>query len=199
MSIRADPRKSARMVGPIQDARICADKEDMGKRLRTAVLTIILLGCGGHSSDQAATAFINDTSHSDADLWAIWSLAQQSLAQSIDLNPVQQTASNAPSEILPGDPRALTTLPQQLTVASVPDVSSAALLAATGMSRPTPTGMIACPQPCNVQYTTAYSRYRPNSTRYAASWEWTPSFNTLLEYEFENQILFALGYDMTWR
>jgi len=129
----------------------------------------------------------------------IWSAAQQSVAKSIDLNPVQQTASNAPPDILPGDARALSVMPQQLTVTPEPDVSSAVLLAATGMRRADPTGMIACPQPCNVQYTTAYSRHSPEITRYAASWEQTSSFNILLEYEFENQILFALGYDMTWR
>jgi hypothetical protein len=171
----------------------------MGKRLRAIVLAIMLVGCGGHSTDPTATGFINQTGHTDAALWAIWSTAQQSLAQSIDLNPVQQTASGAPAEMLPGDPRALTVMPQQLTVTPEPDVSSAVLLAATGMSRANPTGMIACPQPCDVRYTTAYSRYSPELTRYAASWEWTPNFAPLLQYEFENQILFALGYDMTWR
>lgn len=171
----------------------------MGKKLRAAVLTIMLVGCGGHSTNPVATGFINQTQHTDADLWTIWSAAQQSIANSIDLNPVQQTASGAAAEILPGDPRALNVMPLQLTVTPEPDVSSAALFAATGMVRANPTGMIACPQPCNVRYTTAYSRYNPEITCYAASWEWTPSFSQLLEYEFENQILFALGYDMTWR
>lgn len=171
----------------------------MGKKLRAAVLTIILVGCGGHSTDSAAPGFINQTAHTDAELWAIWSAAQQSVAKSIDLNPVQQAASGALPDILPGDPRALSVMPQQLTVTPEPDVPSAVLFAATGMRRPDPTGLIACPQPCNVRYATAYSRYNPEITRYAASWEWTPSFNILLEYEFENQILFALGYDMTWR
>jgi len=171
----------------------------MGKKLRAAVLTIILVGCGGHSTDNAAPGFVNQTAHTDTELWAIWSAAQQSLAKSIDLNPVQQTASGAPADVIAGDRRALSVMPQQLTVTPQPDVSSAVLLAATGMRRADPTGMIACPQPCNVEYATAYSRYAPESTRYAASWEQTPSFNILLEYEFENQILFALGYDMTWR
>jgi hypothetical protein len=171
----------------------------MGKKLRACLLTIILLGCGGHSTGPDSAGFINQTQHTDAELWAIWSEAQQSIANSIDLNPVQQTISGASAEILPGDPRALATQPDQLTVTPKPDVSSAVLYAATGIRRADPTGVIACPAPCRVAYTTAYSRYDPEITCYAASWERTDNFNTLLEYEFENQILFALGYDMTWR
>jgi hypothetical protein len=60
--------------------------------------------------------------------------------------------------------------------------------------------MIACPQLCNVHYAAAYSLYRPPLTSYAASWEFKGNnFSQLLEYEFENQILNALGYDMRWR
>lgn len=171
----------------------------MGKKLCTALLLMVLLGCGGHSTGPSAAGFINQTEHTDAELWALWSAAQQNLSQRIDLNPVQQVASGASPTILPGDPRALSVIPLQLTVTPEPDVSSAALFAATGMQRADPTGMIACPQPCNARFTSAYSRYAPEITRYAASWEWTPSFTELLQYEFENQILFALGYDMTWR
>ena len=37
-------------------------------------------------------------------------------------------------------------------------------------------------------------------TQYAASWEdQGESFNFVLEYEFENQILAALGYSLKWR
>ena len=171
----------------------------MGKKLRATLLTLVLLGCGGRSSPPTTDGFMNQTQHSDDELWAIWSAAQQSIAESIDLNPVQQTSSGALPHILPGDPQALFIMPQNLTVSSESDVPSAALFAATGIRRNDPTGMIACPQPCNVEYTTAYSRYRPELTQYAASWEWSSSFNSLLEYEFENQILFALGYDMSWR
>jgi hypothetical protein len=171
----------------------------MGKKLRATLLTMVLLGCGGRSNNPTANGFINQTQHTDAELWTIWSAAQQSVSRNIDLNPLQQSASGAAAKILPGDPRALSIMPQQLDVAPEPDVSSAVLFAATGIRRADPTGMIACPAPCNVQYTTAYSRFRPEITRYAASWEWTSSFSPLLQYEFENQILFALGYDMTWR
>jgi hypothetical protein len=143
--------------------------------------------------------FVNQTMHSDADLWAMWEAAQQTLANGINLNPLQ-SVEDAPPDILPGDPRALGIMPHQLTVAPQPDVSSSVLAAATGLQRANPTGMIACPQPCNVRYTTAYSQYAPPVTRYAASWESSEdNFRDILEYEFENQILFALGYDMRWR
>jgi hypothetical protein len=52
-----------------------------------------------------------------------------------------------------------------------PDVSSGVLLAASGLDRDDPTGMIACPKPCNVGYAAAYSVYTGDITQYAASWE----------------------------
>jgi hypothetical protein len=140
---------------------------------------------------------VNQTRHSDAALWAIWQEAQQSVALRIELNPLQQ---DAPTRMLPGDARALAVTPAQLTVAAEPDASSEALFAETGVVRADPTGMIACPQPCDAHFATAYSRYQPEVTRYAASWESRESdFRLILEYEFENQILFVLGYDMRWR
>jgi hypothetical protein len=107
---------------------------------------------------------------------------------------------NVPAQILPGDARVWTVSRQQLTVSSRQDVSSAALLAATGGTRGNPTGLIACPQPCNVSYAAAYSLYSQNVSRYAASWEFLGNnFDALVQYEFENHILQGLGYDMTWR
>jgi hypothetical protein len=167
----------------------------------TLVLTIILLGCGGSPKNPVAAAgFINQTQHSDADLQAIWAEAQQSVAQQIDLNPLQQLSNSIPPETRPGDPRALSVEPHQLLVAAEPDVSPEVLFAATGQHRANPTGMIACPKPCNVRYSTAYSFYQPELTKYASSWEFSGNnFDVILEYEFENHILSALGYDMTWR
>jgi hypothetical protein len=165
--------------------------------LRALALMIVLLqGCRG----APAAGFINQTQHTDAELWALWHAAQQSLSQQIDMNPLQRTQSNVPALILPGDPRVWNVSPRQLAVAPQADVSSAVLLAATGMTRPDPTGLIACPQPCNVSYTAAYSLYAQNASRYAASWEFSGNnFDTLVQYEFENQILRGLGYDMRWR
>ncbi len=117
--------------------------------------------------------FVNQTQHSDADLQAIWAEAQQSVAQQIDLNPLQQLSKNVTPDIRPGDPRALNVMPHQLAVTAEPDVSSESFFAATGKQRADPTGMIACPKPCNVRYSTAYSFYQPELTKYAASWEFS--------------------------
>jgi hypothetical protein len=126
--------------------------------------------------------------------------AQQTLSQQIDLNPLQRELYNSPPKVIPGDSRVWNTSPRQLAVASQADVSSPTLLAATGVVRPDPTGLISCPQPCNVHYAPAYSLYAQHSTRDAASWESTGSnFDALVQYEFENQILHALGYDTTSR
>ena len=52
----------------------------------------------------------------------------------------------------------------------------------------------------NVRYAAAYSFYSRDLTRYAASWEEQgDSFSFVLEHEFENQILAALGYSLRWR
>ncbi len=170
----------------------------MLRRLPALILMLALAGCSALPGEPPA-GFVNRTRHPDADLWAIWKTAQQAVAQQIDLNPLQPSSS-APQNILPGDPRALNVTPHQLLVASQPDVTSAALLAATGDSRADPTGLIACPQPCNVHYSPAYSFYQQPLTRYAKSWEFNgDNFNVILEYEFENQILSSLGYNMKWR
>ena len=174
----------------------------MRRPLRALTLMILLLeGCGGGGgSDPAAAGFINQTGHTDAELWALWRAAQQNLSQQIDLNPLQRTLTNAPAQILPGDARVWNVSPRQLAVSSRQNVSSSALFAATGVSRANPTGLIACPQPCNVNYAAAYSLYAQNVSRYAVSWEFAGNnFNALVQYEFENHILQALGYDMRWR
>ena len=170
----------------------------MRRRLPAILLVLLLSGCGGRAPDQPQPAgFVNQTRHSDAALWGLWQEAQQQVAQSIDLNPLQRDVA---PRILPGDPRALSVTPSQLPVTPEPDTSAQVLLAATGLERSDPTGLIPCPQPCDARYATAYSRYQPELVHYAASWESRESdFRTLLEYEFENQILFALGYDTRWR
>jgi len=172
----------------------------MKRNLFTIMLTVVCLGCGGSPHSPVPVGFVNQTHHSDADLRAIWAEAQQSLAQQIDLNPLQQLSKNVTPDIRPGDPRALNMMPHQLAVTAEPDVSSESFFAATGKQRADPTGMIACPKPCNVRYSTAYSFYQPELTKYAASWEFSgDNFNVILEYEFENHILNSLGYDTTWR
>jgi hypothetical protein len=164
------------------------------------VLAVVLLGCGESPPSSAPAGFINHTQHSDAELQALWTEAQRSVAQQIDLNPLQRLSNSVPPDIRPGDPRALSAEPYQLLVTAEIDVSSEALFAATGERQSDPTGLIVCPQPCNVRYSTAYSFYHPELTKYAASWEFAgDNFSVILEYEFENHILNTLGYDTTWR
>ncbi len=168
-------------------------------RYGAAVLSaIMLLGCGRQALPTTPIGFVNATKHSDAKLWAIWGQAQKSVANAIDLNPLQ--AGDGAAQVLPGDLRALGVLPDQVSVAAEPDVAASVLAAVTGIQRSNPTGLIACPAPCSVGYAAAYSQYDPARVRYAASWEASESnFDYLLEYEFENQILHALGYDLRWR
>jgi hypothetical protein len=159
---------------------------------------LLLSGCAWNT--KPSISFINQTHQTDAQLWNLWKSAQQSLSQQIDLNPLQRQLENAPPHILPGDARVWNISPRQLVVAPKPDVSSAALYAATGVQRASPTGLVACPQPCNVRFTPAYSVYEPPASRYAASWEFSANnFDFLVQYEFQNQILQALGYDLSWR
>jgi hypothetical protein len=171
----------------------------MLRTLRVALLgTILLNGCSADRS--AAASFVNLTQHSDAQLWTLWQSAQQTLSQQIDLNPLQSLTASAPAQILPGDPRVWQVLPRKLRVSPQTDVSSATLFASTGRQLADPTGLIECPQPCNVRYAPAYSLYSPPVSRYAASWEFSGNnFDFLVQYEFENQILKALGYDLRWR
>jgi hypothetical protein len=172
----------------------------MGWGLRTLILTMVLVGCGGGASDVLPVGFVNQTQHSVAELWTIWKSAQQSLAKKVDLNPLQRSFPGVVADIRPGDSRALRAAPHQIRVAREPDVGSGILFGATGVLRTDPTGLIACPQPCNVRYAAAFSKYDLRLTRYAESWEFEgDNFAIILEYEFENQILSVLGYNMRWR
>jgi hypothetical protein len=181
-------------------ASVALARGTMRRDLLTVILTVVCLGCGGSPHSPGPVGFVNQTHHSDADLKAIWAEAQQSVAQQIDLNPLQQLSNKVAPDIRPGDARALNVMPHQLAVTAEPDVSAESFFTATGDRRADPTGMIACPKPCNVRYSTAYSFYQPQLTKYAASWEFKgDNFSVILQYEFENHILNSLGYDTTWR
>jgi hypothetical protein len=159
---------------------------------------VLFSGCG--NGRDADIGFVNETQHSDAQLWTLWKAAQKTLSQQIDLNPLQRQFSSVAPHMLPGDSRVMSVSPHQLVVSSQPDVTSAALYEATGTNRPDPTGLIVCPQPCNVSYAAAYSLYLQPASHYAASWEFAGNnFDALVQYEFENQIVKTLGYDMKWR
>src|SRR5690242_13646590 len=158
--------------------------------------SLFLVSCSASlpgTASPAAVGFVNQTHHSEQDLWTIWKSAQQNLSRQVDLNPLQRSLYSTQPDLQPGDPRALNVQPRQLRVAAQSDVPSADLLARTGLSRPDPTGLIACPRPCNVQYAAAYSFQQPELTKYASSWEnQDDNFFTILQYEFENQILAEL-------
>jgi hypothetical protein len=172
----------------------------MRRILRGLLLGIVLLNGCGTEKPLPPIGFVNQTQHSDTKLWTLWHAAQQDLSHQIDLNPMQRVLTDAPPQVLPGDWRVWNISPRQLSVSSQPDVSSAAFFASTGIDRSDPTGLIACPQPCNVHYAPAYSLYAQPTSRYAASWESSEdNFDFLVQYEFENQILNALGYDLQWR
>jgi hypothetical protein len=163
------------------------------------VLGLGLLG-GGGLPNGLPVGLDNQTKHSDAELWAVWKAAQESLAQEVDLNPLQRSSSGAPADIRPGTHGLLKSCLTTLKVSAEPDVTALDRLVATGMERSDPTAMIACPESCHVRYAAAYSFYSRDLTRYAASWEERgDSFSFVLEYEFENQILAALGYSLRWR
>jgi len=89
---------------------------------------IAMPGCGGQPVGTVpAPGFINHTQHSDAQLSALWSAAQQTLSQKIDLNPLARELYNSAPNILPGDVRVWNVLPHQLQVESQADVSSPVL------------------------------------------------------------------------
>jgi hypothetical protein len=70
------------------------------------MLGLLLAGCGGTPAtapaSNAAVGFVNSTQHSDAQLWALWKAAQQTISQQIDLNPLQRELYGAAPNIVAG-------------------------------------------------------------------------------------------------
>jgi hypothetical protein len=160
------------------------------------LLIVVLMGCGA----ARPVGFVNETAiHSDAQLMVLWRQAQRNLSQEIYLTPIQHLLYGTREDLLPGDPRALNVAPRMITVRAVPDLTSAQLLA-YGMDRPQPTGMIACPQPCDDRVGAAFSTPVQYRTHVAASWEHDETeWEFIMVWEFENHILYGLGYDTYWR
>jgi hypothetical protein len=130
----------------------------------------------------------------------MWEKALQTLAQQVDLNPRSDPYTMQPRIFAQATRARSRVVPDDLRVAGETDIPSGALMVATGINRADLTGLIACPQPCNVQYAAAYCFYHPELTKDAASGEsQAENFSALLEYEFENHILATLGYDLRWR
>lgn len=152
------------------------------KRILTLV-ALVGLGCGG--SPRSKPVFINQTPQSDAFLMIQWQAAQAEVsAGGQDLTRISTIERDTPATVLPPDPRANGVQPNGLAVVSQPD------------DRP---GEVACPQPCDVGYSVAYSLWGRRVT-YAASWDQHPeALAEWLRYEFASQILWQLGYDVRWR
>src|SRR2546421_7705610 len=121
----------------------------MGWSLRTLILTMVLVGCGGGASDVLPVGFVNQTQHSVAELWTIWKNAQQNLAKNVDLNPLQRSFPGAVADIRPGDSRALRAAPHQIRVAGGPDAAFGAFFAVTSVVRTEPPRVVPCPPPGN--------------------------------------------------
>ena len=63
----------------------------MGKLAVLIIGTLVMTACGARRTDSNPNAsFINHTQHSDAQLQALWKIAQQNLSLQIDLNPLRR-------------------------------------------------------------------------------------------------------------
>jgi hypothetical protein len=187
MGVSAGDTTSASRWSPWDE---CEPGKPMRRNLWKLVLGLGLLGCGGQPN-ALPVGFVNQTKHSDADLWMVWKAAQESLEQEVDLNPLQRSSSGAGADIRPGDPRALEVMPHQLRVSAEPDVSASALLAATGLERSDPTGMIACSGPATSAMPPPIPSTAGDLTQYAASWEdGGDSFTFVLEWSMSSRTRF---------
>ena len=104
-----------------------------------SVSVVTIAGCGGQLvGTVTAAGFINHTQHSNTQLSALWSAAQQTLSQQVDLNPLEREFYNVAPNILPGDARVWRGSPRQIQVESQADVSLPVLQQATGICAPIP-------------------------------------------------------------
>lgn len=149
-------------------------------------IALVMQACGGSgstSTPQQTQAFQNHTTSSDATLQALWTTAQNNVAnKTITLNEALVASENAAPVTHPPDPRAESENPNGQLVYGEPD--------APGYEGQ---GIIDCSSvrpdaPLCHGYTTVFGAvYVPNSAIGNA------------EYEFENVILLRLGYDISQR
>ena len=64
------------------------------------IVCVLFSGCG--NGPEAGIGFINETQHSDAQLWSLWKAAQKNLSQQIDLNPLQRHFSSVAADYVAG-------------------------------------------------------------------------------------------------
>ena len=148
-------------------------------------IALMMQACGGGNSSAPPQpqAFQNHTTSNDVTLLALWKTAQDNLAHNtITLNQALVATQSVPPVTQPPDPRAESVNPDGQVVYGEPD--------APGYEGK---GIIDCSSvrpdvPLCHGYITVYGWvYVPNSAINNA------------EYEFENAILFRLGYDISQR
>src|SRR3954471_6243057 len=92
-----------------------------------AAIHVVVIGCvlfsGCGSGRDSEVGFINETQHSEAELWSLWKAAQTSLSHQIDLNPLQRQFSGVGPNLLRVNRGALSVSPHQLVISSQPDSS----------------------------------------------------------------------------
>lgn len=149
-----------------------------------------LVACGNGPRE-----FTNRTRLSQNFFYVQWQAAQTVVATAaIRLNPGQ---------IIPivstPDKKAFRIQPDGLVVEELPDVTAAQMLEMAGIRAFDPTGELLCPAGCDVQFTPAYSTLG-TGVYYARSLDAHELLLSRdLQYEFENQILFRLGYNVSHR
>lgn len=167
---------------------------------------LVLAGCGVPTGSSGPIGFVNETkgAFTDAELMAMWDAAQASIATGpTQINPREGVFhQGALARFIPGDPKALKVEPRQMRITAKPDVLAAVLNEMfPGNDTPftDPTHMILCPTTCRVENSVAGAYTLPGvGVDYAES---TPREDLIkiLTYEFQNQILYMLHYDVKYR
>jgi hypothetical protein len=153
-------------------------------------LPLGLVGCGNDPRE-----FTNRTPLSQQFLYTQWEVAQTVVASTpLLLNPVQSIPMfSTPTK------EALSIQPDGLIIEARPDLTADQILKMTGTHASDPTEELICPPGCDVKFTPAYSLLGVG-VYYARSLD--ADLNRLtydLQYEFENQILFRLAYNVNER
>ncbi len=168
------------------------------KLLAGAVLLAALAGCGGGRFPKPNNLTTGD-SFSDPRLQSLWEQAQQSIAtQQFDLNAALiMEGRNANHAWRTPDERALKVSPKGITITAIPDIPLAQLRVEVPKIADTckadPCGIIKAPEGASASYCRSWEQgesiYVAASLQYAA----------VLEWEFENYILWRLGYNVGGR